>query len=119
MRWSGPMEAPKRRTTSSPPEGRHHTFSRFGAGTLAPSGPVPTHLSRFMVLDPFALASEAAHLASLGVVDALVITHADAPARLGHGLKWCTGYRSQEGKRCGSLRGTHPIWSDRPRSHGG
>lgn len=38
------------------PEGRHHTFSQFGAGTFHG---VPTHLSRFMVVDPLSLAAEA------------------------------------------------------------
>jgi adenylosuccinate synthase len=50
-------------------DGRRHTFAQFGAGTLRPG--VRTHLSRFMVVDPLALASEAAHLAAIGVPDAL------------------------------------------------
>lgn len=62
------------------PDGRHHTFSQFGAGTLAPGGPVPTHLSRFMVVDPFALAMEAAHLVSLGVADPLSLVTVDRRA---------------------------------------
>jgi adenylosuccinate synthase len=37
-------------------DGRHHTFAQFGSGTLRG---VPTHLSRFMIVDPLALASEA------------------------------------------------------------
>jgi adenylosuccinate synthase len=49
-------------------DGRHHTFTQFGAGTLRPG--VRTHLSRFMVVDPLALAAEAAHLAAIGVPDA-------------------------------------------------
>ena len=51
------------------PGGRHHTFAQFGSGTFTPG--VRTHLSRFMLVDPLALAAEAAHLASLGVGDAL------------------------------------------------
>ncbi|WP_199516762.1 adenylosuccinate synthetase [Nucisporomicrobium flavum] len=39
--------------------GRHHTFAQFGAGTFHG---VPTHLSRFVVVDPLALAAEAASL---------------------------------------------------------
>ncbi|SHI87166.1 adenylosuccinate synthase [Nocardiopsis flavescens] len=62
------------------PDGRHHTFSQFGAGTLAPGGPVPTHLSRLMVVDPFALAAEGAHLESLGVADPFALVTADARA---------------------------------------
>jgi adenylosuccinate synthase len=46
-------------------DGRHHTFSQFGSGTLHPG--VRTHLSRFVVVDPVALAMEAEHLDALGV----------------------------------------------------
>ncbi|MEV2274955.1 adenylosuccinate synthetase [Nocardiopsis sp. NPDC049922] len=62
------------------PDGRHHTFAQFGAGTLAPGGPVPTHLSRFVVVDPFALAAEAGHLASLGVRDPFALVTVDRRA---------------------------------------
>lgn len=41
------------------PDGRHHTFAQFGSGTLRG---VPTHLTRFVVVDPVALAAEAAAL---------------------------------------------------------
>ncbi|MFL1438943.1 adenylosuccinate synthetase, partial [Nocardiopsis protaetiae] len=59
------------------PDGRHHTFSQFGSGTLTG---VPTHLSRLMVVDPFALAAEGAHLASLGVPDPFALVTVDARA---------------------------------------
>jgi adenylosuccinate synthase len=49
------------------PDGRHHTFAQFGAGSFRPG--VRTHLSRFMVVDPLALATEADHLAAVGVTD--------------------------------------------------
>ena len=49
------------------PDGRHHTFAQFGSGSLVPG--VRTHLSRFVLVDPLALATEAAHLRSLGVAD--------------------------------------------------
>jgi adenylosuccinate synthase len=48
---------------------RRHTFAQFGSGTLRPG--VRTHLSRFVVVDPLALATEAGHLAAAGVPDAL------------------------------------------------
>jgi adenylosuccinate synthase len=48
-------------------DGRKHTFAQFGSGTLRPG--VRTHLSRFMVVDPLALAAEADHLIGLGVHD--------------------------------------------------
>lgn len=60
--------------------GREHTFAQFGSGTLYGT---PTFLSRYMLLDPLALAAEAAHLAEVGVPaldlltvdrDALIIT---------------------------------------------
>jgi adenylosuccinate synthase len=50
------------------PDGRRHTFAQFGAGTFRPG--VRTHLSRFVVVDPVALAAEADHLAAVGVADA-------------------------------------------------
>jgi adenylosuccinate synthase len=50
------------------PDGRHHTFSQFGSGTFVPG--VRTHLSRFMLFDPLALAAEERHLRSVGVTDA-------------------------------------------------
>lgn len=43
------------------PNGRHHTFRMFGSGTLAGAR---THLSRFVLVDPFELAMEARELAS-------------------------------------------------------
>ncbi|RKS09910.1 adenylosuccinate synthase [Nocardiopsis sp. Huas11] len=62
------------------PDGRHHTFSQFGSGTLAPGGPVPTHLSRLAVVDPFALAAEARHLAELGIADPFALVTVDRRA---------------------------------------
>lgn len=51
------------------PDGRHHTFAQFGAGTFVPG--VRTFLARHMVVHPTALLTEAEHLASVGVPDAL------------------------------------------------
>lgn len=48
------------------PDGRQHTFSQFGSGTFAGAR---THLSRFMLLNPFFLESEAEHLSQIGVYD--------------------------------------------------
>lgn len=48
-------------------DGRHHTFSQFGSGTLHGAA---THLSRFMVMDPVALRNEATALRNLGVSNA-------------------------------------------------
>jgi adenylosuccinate synthase len=52
------------------PDGRRHTFSQFGAGTLArDSDPPRTYLGANVVIDPLALVREARHLAELGVQD--------------------------------------------------
>ena len=47
-------------------DGRHHTFSQFGSGTL---NGARTYLSRFMLVEPFALSEEAVHLRTLGIAD--------------------------------------------------
>lgn len=50
-------------------DGRHHTFSHFGSATFHTG--VRTVLSRFMLIEPYALLNEAAHLAQVGVPDAI------------------------------------------------
>jgi adenylosuccinate synthase len=56
IRFNGGAQAAHNVVTDA---GRHHTFAQFGSGTFAG---VPTHLSRFVVVDPLALAAEAAAL---------------------------------------------------------
>src|SRR4051812_29675219 len=56
VRFNGGAQAAHNVVT---PAGRHHTFAQFGSGTFHG---VPTHLTRFMVVDPLALAAEAAAL---------------------------------------------------------
>jgi adenylosuccinate synthase len=52
------------------PDGRRHTFSQFGAGTLAAAPDPPrTYLGPNVIIDPLAMAREARHLADLGVHD--------------------------------------------------
>ncbi|WP_106193184.1 adenylosuccinate synthetase [Umezawaea tangerina] len=58
---------------------RHHTFSQFGSGTLAG---VPTFLSRHVLVEPIALATESRELAALGVEDPLGMVSVDADALL-------------------------------------
>ncbi len=58
---------------------RHHTFSQFGSGTLAG---VPTWLSRHVLVEPIALATESRELAALGVADPLSMISVDAGALL-------------------------------------
>ena len=47
-------------------DGQHHVFSQFGSGTFLG---VKTHLSRFMLVNPFTMEPEAAHLRQAGVRD--------------------------------------------------
>ncbi|WP_034591226.1 adenylosuccinate synthetase [Hamadaea tsunoensis] len=76
IRFNGGAQAAHNVVTS---DGRHHTFSQFGSGTLRG---VPTHLSRFLVVDPFALAVEADHLAAIGVPAVWDLLTIDAGALL-------------------------------------
>ncbi|WP_007515555.1 adenylosuccinate synthetase [Pseudofrankia saprophytica] len=74
VRFNGGAQAAHNVVTD---DDRQHTFAQFGAGTLAG---VPTHLSRYMLVDPLALAAEADHLAALGVPDPFgaLTVHRDA-----------------------------------------
>ncbi|GIE92923.1 adenylosuccinate synthetase [Paractinoplanes rishiriensis] len=56
LRFNGGAQAAHNVVTET---GRHHTFAQFGSGTLRG---VPTHLTRFVVVDPLALAAEATAL---------------------------------------------------------
>lgn len=51
------------------PDGRRHTFSQFGAGTLATGVNPRTYLGPNVIINPIGLAREAQHLAELGVRD--------------------------------------------------
>jgi adenylosuccinate synthase len=62
VRFNGGAQAAHNVVTA---DGRHHTFAQFGSGMFAPG--VRTHLSRFVLVDPLALALEAADLAAAGV----------------------------------------------------
>jgi adenylosuccinate synthase len=59
------------------PDGRHHTFAQFSSGTLAGAR---THLSRFMMVDPLALANEANALLQLGVSQPLSLVSIEEEA---------------------------------------
>lgn len=48
--------------------GKSHTFSQFGSGTLAGA---TTYLSEFMIINPSAMMKEADHLEKLGIIDPL------------------------------------------------
>jgi adenylosuccinate synthase len=51
------------------PDGRHHSFSQFGAGTFIPD--VLTHLSKYMIVEPFAMMNEREALEKVGVSNSL------------------------------------------------
>lgn len=51
------------------PDGRHHTFSQFGSAMFLPQ--TRTLLSRFMLIEPYALFNESSHLEKIGVRDPL------------------------------------------------
>lgn len=76
VRYNGGAQA-AHRVVEGGPAPREHVFSQLGSGALAGAA---THLSRFMLIDPPALLAEAAHLAELGVADALERTTVDAGA---------------------------------------
>lgn len=80
------------------PDGRHHTFAQFGAATLRG---VPTHLSRFALVEPVALAAEAEHLACLGVPDPFALLSVDRRALL------TTPYHAAANRARETARGEH------------
>ncbi len=75
IRFNGGAQAAHNVVT---PDGRHHTFAQFGSGTFVPG--VQTYLSRFMLVEPYALFNEEDHLRDLGVLDALARTALDRRA---------------------------------------
>jgi adenylosuccinate synthase len=56
---------------------RHHMFAQFGSGTFHRT---PTFLSRYMMIEPLALAAEAAHLKEIGLGGALGLLSVDREA---------------------------------------
>jgi adenylosuccinate synthase len=59
------------------PDGRHHCFSQFGAGTFAG---VQTYLSRYMLVNPITAFAEAKHLEALGESGAMSLLLVDPEA---------------------------------------
>jgi adenylosuccinate synthase len=62
------------------PGGEAHAFAQFGSGTFTPG--TRTFLSRFMLVDLFALVAEAEHLTRFGVPDPLSLLAIDQDALL-------------------------------------
>jgi adenylosuccinate synthase len=75
IRYNGGAQAAHNVVT---PDGRHHTFAQFGSGMFVPG--TRTHLSRFMLLDPLAMKTEAVALGQAGVPDAFERTTIDEDA---------------------------------------
>ena len=69
VRYNGGAQAAHNVIT---PDGRQHTFSQFGSASFVPG--VRTHLSRYMIVHPFAMLAEERHLRGLGVRDAFART---------------------------------------------
>jgi adenylosuccinate synthase len=61
------------------PNGRHHEFSQFGAGTLAGG---LTFLSKHMLINPLNMINEAAHLRRIGETDIWDRTFVDENAKI-------------------------------------
>lgn len=51
------------------PDGRHHTFRQFGSGMFNQG--VHTHISEYMLIDPYAIFMESNFLNRVGVIDSL------------------------------------------------
>ncbi|MBN2797814.1 MAG: adenylosuccinate synthetase [Deltaproteobacteria bacterium] len=84
------------------PDGRHHTFSQFCAGTLAG---VPGLLGPDFLLHPLAMLFEAEHLVQVGVPDPFALLAVDRRARL------ITPYQQAANRAREQARGATPHGS--------
>ncbi|MFI5838716.1 adenylosuccinate synthetase [Catenuloplanes sp. NPDC051500] len=84
---------------------RSHTFAQFGAGTFAG---VPTLLTRHALVEPLALAREAAALSALGVPDPLDLISVDRGALITTPLHAVVN-RAREAARGGGAHGSCGI----------
>ncbi len=75
VRYNGGPQAAHTVVTT---DGKQHTFSQFGSGTLLPS--TRTLLSRFMLINPLNMLKEERHLSTLGITDTLQRTLIDRQA---------------------------------------
>lgn len=76
VRYNGGAQAGHRVVTADT-QPREHVFAQFGSGTLAGAA---THLSRCMLVDPFAMIEEEKHLRMVGIPDAFARTTIDQQA---------------------------------------
>jgi adenylosuccinate synthase len=82
VRYNGGAQAAHNVVTS---DGRWHTFAQFGSGTLQSvtrTSGTRTFLSRYMMVDPLAMAGEAAHLSALGLASPFGLVAVDQDALL-------------------------------------
>ena len=77
VRYNGGAQAGHNVVTG---DGRWHTFAQFGSGTL--QGKTRTFLSRYMMVDPLAMAGEAEHLSALGLASPFGLVAVDRDALL-------------------------------------
>lgn len=66
-------------------DGKHHTFAQFGSASFEG---VPTYLSRYMLVEPHAIVSEARGLQDVGVRDPLSLLHIDRDALMISPYQW-------------------------------
>jgi len=85
------------------PDGRHHCFSQFGAGTLVAG--VATVLAAPVVVHPGALLVENDHLRAIGIDDALQRLHIDRRCRINTPFHQAAG-RLRELRRGAKAHGT-------------
>ncbi len=76
VRYNGGAQAGHRVVTAEAAP-RSHVFAQFGSGALASAA---THLSRFMLLDPLAMLTEAQRLRTLGIANPFDLTTISADA---------------------------------------
>jgi adenylosuccinate synthase len=75
VRYNGGAQAAHNVVTA---DGKHHTFSQFGSGTLFPT--TKTFLSKYMLVNPLSLMVENEHLKTIGCDDALKRLYIDPDA---------------------------------------
>lgn len=75
VRYNGGAQAAHNVVT---PDGRHHTFAQFGAGSFVPG--VQTHLSKYMLVNPLNMMCEEEHLRVVGIDDIWYRTTVDPKA---------------------------------------
>jgi adenylosuccinate synthase len=81
-------------------DGRSHVFAQFGSGTFVPG--VRTHLSRFMLVEPFAMVKEDTALRVQGVRDAMARTTIERGAPIITPYHWIINQLLEEAR--GSAR---------------